>query len=290
MTESNINNLIRLADAHPGLATLVVIMMVLLLVLIGVGLYFLVTKIVKHLKIKKGNLEIDTTEMSSKKESGNANYFKNDTHFLKCVAALIDASVDSGFQRSVKRQDLFNRQMQFAHTRYQILESEIVNEYVSKRGVGAIKIIEMIVKHVFSQCVYNKLEKIFKEDHLTDNTKDKVVETNRYLIDSMISSIISEIKGLSAATSTREDKTISYIDEELVKIIENKTDLVKKATIDIIERGFDIAVEEMQKMHALQKSLTEKVNNILGQYLENTEKLPSIWNDDLPPNEIIGDL
>ena len=82
------------------------------------------------------------------------------------------------------------------------------------------------------------------------------------------------------------------IDEDLIEIICSKENEIKKGIIEAIEIGFDYAQEEMKGIEELQEELNKEINSALSVYLRddyNNLNIPENWNDELPPNSIIGD-
>lgn len=303
MTESNVNTLIALADNHPGILTLIIICGTLLLIGIGFAVFFLGRYFInKYNKIKlpKGvemsseeNKEIksEVVVASVKEANKEAVDIKHDKQFIKALGLVIDASVQSGFNRSVKRQELFNRQLQFAHIRLDAIKSNIINEYIKETSsTSNLPIINVFLDYIFQECAYLKLESIFKADRLIEKSKETVIENNRLLIEGVADKMIHKAYELSQSKVSVDvaQLSVAYFDDTLIKLITSKTTEIKRAITDVIEKAYDIAVEEMDKMEELHSDLTQQINNILQSYLGNDSNLPGSWNDELPPNDIVG--
>lgn len=303
MTEDNVNSLIALADSHPEILSLLIVSLAVTFMTVCVGIYFLAKFLVKRYRKVKlpggGELTADgeeikkqeiPQELTSNKEI-NKIIQNNNKQLIKTLATIINFSVQSGFDRSVKRQELFSRQLQFAHIRLDVIKNSIINEYLKEPNASSyIKIIEVFLDYIFQECAYVKLEGIFKADRLIEKTKDALVESNRFFIENVATNMVHKAIGLQQTKVSMENLSVSYFDDRLANLIDAKSSETKRAITDIIEKAYDIALEEMDKMNELHNDLTEKINNALLSYLGDEQDLPPSWNDTLPPNDIIGDF
>ena len=199
---------------------------------------------------------------------------------------MVNAAVQSGFNRSIKRQELFNKQMNATDSLFEGIISSISNEYYHrKRNNCALRQVSILLQYIFKKEVYTPLEKIFKADKLCEKTKESVIEQHRFMINGITEKILKTTSELTIIGS-------EIIDEDLIEIICSKENEIKKGIIEAIEIGFDYAQEEMKGIEELQEELNKEINSALSVYLRddyNNLNIPENWNDELPPNSIIGD-
>ena len=212
--------------------------------------------------------------------------FEVDNSFLKCISSVVSYSIQSGFEKCTKRQELHNKQMGNVYTRFEGISSQIVNEYNGKKKSDPyiMKQIEIIIEYVFKDVIYKTLEKIFKEDRLCEKSKEAIVEEHRHFVDSVMDNIVKKTNELIIANKDLDG---------LVEILKTKKDDIKKAVIDSLEIAYDLAKEEMKFLQEEENKLNEQINNTLLMYLGekiDKSKFPSNWNDQLPPNNIIGEI
>ena len=274
-------------NAHPAIFTLIILIATSLIILALMGIFFLAKTILKK-GVKTKYFEVPTTAEEIKKEIIQENQqiiSKKETQFIECLGIVVNAAVQSGFDRSVKRQELFNKQMGAVDSLFEGIVSSISNDYYHKKGNNcALRQISILLQHIFKKEVYIPLEKLFKEDRLIEKTKETIIEQNRFFINGVIEKLLK--------TSGETIIGSEIIDEDLIEIIRSKENEIKKGIIETIEIGFELAQEEMKEIEELQNELNSAINSALSVYLRddyNNLKIPENWNDELPPNSIIGD-
>lgn len=285
--------IIQLIDSHPGIFTLLVILLTSIVALLIVGIFFglkSVWKAVKKSKIKTGPVEIDFSVSDKAPSSTNARTLDFDEAFITCISQVINVSVENGFDRSLKRHELFNRQISYANLRYENIISDLKTEYINKTGSHTnIKLIDMLLHFLFNDCAIKSLEKVFKADRLIEKQKDAIVSVNRQVIESVSQQILFRAHELATSRLQSEGLSLSLIDETLIEIISDRTNEITRATTDIIEQAWELATEEMESMKGIQEDLNEKIKDVLFIYLgKEASNTPNNWNDSLPPNEIVG--
>lgn len=274
-------------NTHPAIFTLIILIATSLIILALVGIFFLAKTILKK-GVKSPYFEVPAAKEEIKKEIIQENQqiiSKKETQFIECLGIVINAAVQSGFDRSVKRQELFNKQMGAVDSLFEGIVSSISNDYYHKKGNNcALRQISILLQHIFKKEVYTPLEKLFKEDRLIEKTKETIIEQNRFFINGVIEKLLK--------TSGETIIGSEIIDEDLIEIIRSKENEIKKGIIETIEIGFELAQEEMKEIEELQNELNSAINSALSVYLRddyNNLKIPENWNDELPPNSIIGD-
>lgn len=275
-------------NTHPTIFTLIILIATFLVILALMGIFFLAKTILKK-GVKTKYFEVPTTAEEIKKEIIQENQqiiSKKETQFIECLGIVINAAVQSGFDRSVKRQELFNKQMNAVDSLFEGIISSISNDYYyKKRNNYALRQISILLQYIFKKVIYTPLEKLFKADGLNQKRKEEVIEQNRILINSVIEKLLKTTGELTITGS-------EIIDEDLIEIIRSKENEIKKGIIETIEIGFDLAQEEMKEIEKLQSELNSAINSALSVYLRddyNNLKIPENWNDELPPNSIIGE-
>ena len=237
--------------------------------------------------VKSKHFEIPAEEIKKEIIQENQQIInKKETQFIECLGIVVNAAVQSGFNRSIKRQELFNKQMNATDSLFEGIISSISNEYYHrKRNNCALRQVSILLQYIFKKEVYTPLEKIFKADKLCEKTKESVIEQHRFMINGITEKILKTTSELTIIGS-------EIIDEDLIEIICSKENEIKKGIIEAIEIGFDYAQEEMKGIEELQEELNKEINSALSVYLRddyNNLNIPENWNDELPPNSIIGD-
>ena len=273
-------------NTHPIMFTFIIIIATSLVILTLLGIFFLVKILIKR-GIKSKYFEVPAEEIKKEIIQENKQIIsKKETQFIECLGIVIDAAVQSGFDRSVKRQELFNKQMSAADSLFEGIISSISNDYYNKKRNNCVLIqLSILLQYIFKKEVYIPLEKIFKADRLCEKSKEAIVELHRFLINSTTERLLKTAGELTIIGS-------EIIDEDLIEIIRAKENEIKKGMIETIEIGFDLAQEELKGIEELQKELNNAINSALSVYLKddyNNLKIPDNWSSELPPNSIIGD-
>ena len=273
-------------NTHPAMFAFIIIILASLVILILMGVFFLAKTVIKK-GVKSKHFEIPAEEIKKEIIQENQQIInKKETQFIECLGIVVNAAVQSGFNRSIKRQELFNKQMSATDSIFEGIISSISNEYYHrKRNNCALRQVSILLQYIFKKEVYTPLEKIFKADKLCEKTKESVIEQHRFMINGITEKILKTTSELTIIGS-------EIIDEDLIEIICSKENEIKKGIIEAIEIGFDYAQEEMKGIEELQEELNKEINSALSVYLRddyNNLNIPKNWNDELPPNSIIGD-
>ena len=273
-------------NTHPAMFAFIIIILASLVILVLMGVFFLAKTVIKK-GVKSKHFEIPAEEIKKEIIQENQQIIsKKETQFIECLGIVVNAAVQSGFNRSIKRQELFNKQMNATDSLFEGIISSISNEYYHrKRNNCALRQVSILLQYIFKKEVYTPLEKIFKADKLCEKTKESVIEQHRFMINGVTEKILKTTSELTIIGS-------EIIDEDLIEIICSKENEIKKGIIEAIEIGFDYAQEEMKGIEELQEELNKEINSALSVYLRddyNNLNIPENWNDELPPNSIIGD-
>lgn len=273
-------------NTHPAMFAFIIIILASLVILVLMGVFFLAKTVIKK-GVKSKHFEIPAEEIKKEIIQENQQIInKKETQFIECLGIVVNAAVQSGFNRSIKRQELFNKQMNATDSVFEGIISSISNEYYHrKRNNCALRQVSILLQYIFKKEVYTPLEKIFKADKLCEKTKESVIEQHRFMINGVTEKILKTTSELTIIGS-------EIIDEDLIEIICSKENEIKKGIIEVIEIGFDLAQEEMKGIEELQEELNKEINSALSVYLRddyNNLNIPKNWNDELPPNSIIGD-
>lgn len=273
-------------NTHPAMFAFIIIILASLVILVLMGVFFLAKTVIKK-GVKSKHFEIPAEEIKKEIIQENQQIInKKETQFIECLGIVVNAAVQSGFNRSIKRQELFNKQMNATDSVFEGIISSISNEYYHrKRNNCALRQVSILLQYIFKKEVYTPLEKIFKADKLCEKTKESVIEQHRFMINGITEKILKTTSELTIIGS-------EIIDEDLIEIICSKENEIKKGIIEAIEIGFDYAQEEMKGIEELQEELNKEINSALSVYLRddyNNLNIPENWNDELPPNSIIGD-
>lgn len=273
-------------NTHPAMFAFIIIILASLVILVLMGVFFLAKTVIKK-GVKSKHFEIPAEEIKKEIIQENQQIInKKETQFIECLGIVVNAAVQSGFNRSIKRQELFNKQMNATDSVFEGIISSISNEYYHrKRNNCALRQVSILLQYIFKKEVYTPLEKIFKADKLCEKTKESVIEQHRFMINGVTEKILKTTSELTIIGS-------EIIDEDLIEIICSKENEIKRGIIEVIEIGFDLAQEEMKGIEELQNELNKEINSALSVYLRddyNNLNIPENWNDELPPNSIIGD-
>lgn len=273
-------------NTHPAMFAFIIIILASLVILVLMGVFFLAKTVIKK-GVKSKHFEIPAEEIKKEIIQENQQIInKKETQFIECLGIVVNAAVQSGFNRSIKRQELFNKQMNATDSVFEGIISSISNEYYHrKRNNCALRQVSILLQYIFKKEVYTPLEKIFKADKLCEKTKESVIEQHRFMINGVTEKILKTTSELTIIGS-------EIIDEDLIEIICSKENEIKRGIIEVIEIGFDLAQEEMKGIEELQEELNKEINSALSVYLRddyNNLNIPENWNDELPPNSIIGD-
>jgi len=215
---------------------------------------------------KLNNVEEKMTEMDNKLK-----------RTLTCISTIANDSINSGYERCIKRQHLYDKQTSFSRSEFDRISRSISNEY---RKNNPYSNIEIILDHIFYKAVYKNLYSIYKQNNLNKRSKENLIEEKRAIIDSTVDRIIGEI-GKTFMDESRD---------QLIDIVKSKSEEIKRAMIRSLEMSYDFAKEEIESLIDISKDLDKKIRNSLY-FIDNadTDQLHLDITDELPPNDIIGD-
>lgn len=286
-------NLNLFIDSHPIMSCVIVLIITSLICLFLFGVYKLISNALKK-GGKFGPVDIPADSTINKvidKASGEAEQkiIKDEIKLVNCLAFMISTAVKHGFEKSTKRQELFDKQTYFTKSRYNGIIGSIVIQYIGgEKNSSIMKYVEMVLDYIFKEAVYIPMEKIYKADKLTEKPKEELIEEHRSFIDTIGENVLRK-----AADILYNGAELTEINNNLINALKNKQDEIKKAAIDSLNKAHDYAEEQMEQLIKLQEELNTDLNNHLKTCLgTDIDKLtlPKNWNDDLPPNEIIGEV
>jgi len=270
------------ADEHTTLFTIFCIIIVLIVIGILFGVYRLASSVIKQ-GGQLGPMSVNSANQEEKKIDDTK--ITIDNKLLNCLSTIVDAAVCSGFDRSVKRQELYNKQMEFTKSRFESVINNIVISFCEEtNNYSCSKLLFTIISQVIKEAIYIPLGKVYKADRLIEKSKEAVLDINREVIKSLGNKIINLTNELVGGTRLNQDN-------KLLNLLKKKNEDFEKAATDSLSKAYDFAFEEMQQLNIILTELNEKIKRNLYTYLGETVNelnLPKQWNDDLPPNSIIG--
>ena len=281
-------NLNTFIDSHPVMFCAGVLIS---LALLCIFIFFVGKGIAKVLRKggKFGPVEIPSDEI--KKETTKyveETIIRHDMRFIGCLCNIVQNSVKNGFDKSIKRQELFNKQRDYTESRFRGIISSIAFKYLGQKNNSVMKYVEIVLEYILKENIYIPLERIYKADKLTERSKEDLIEENRVFIDTIGNIVLKKVGEIVYA-----DPSLNDINSDLICSVKEKQEEIKKATIDCLNRAHDLAKEEITQLIRLQEELNENIQNALSTYLGEEIKdlnIPANWNDDMPPNDIIGEV
>jgi len=261
--------LISLIDKHP-IGTAVVFFTI-----IGVILYVFKTR----------NIKIRGVEITSpNKQNEQLDISRTSEMYIRTLSNVISLSVSHGYDKSIKRQELFDTQMREAKSHFEGIKNRILLNDKIKDKQASIKYIETLLEDAFDTTVYATLRSIFKEDKLSQKDKAKIKEENEARIDSLGDNIIRKL--LSYGDVKDENFNI------VIKSLEKEKGTIKDMAYASLEKGCDLAVEAEIELQKSEEEFNSKIKQSLLNIYSNEKNLPSnipdAWDNTMPPNDIIG--
>lgn len=275
-------------DSHPALFTICILIATSLIVISLIGIYKIINKISKK-GGKFGPVSIPADEAKIKTEATKAaeeTIVKHDIRFIGLLSNIIQTSINNGFNKSLKRQELFDKQMQYTETVFSGIISSILVQFINDSN--NLKYIEVVLSYTFREIIYIPLERIYKADKLSEKSKEDLIEEHRSFIDTIEDRILRKIGEIKY-----NDQGLNDVNSNLIKNVKNKKEEIKKGIIDCLNKAHEYAESELNQLTKLHQDLNNDIKEHLVSYFgEEFEKLqiPNNWNDDMPPNEIIGDI
>jgi len=286
--EGNIKVLTDFAGNHPGLF---IFIMLILLAVVGVicfGLYKLIIFFVKKadFEVKAGDKGF---KLKGKDDSAPAQEPFHFEKFYSTLSTIIQYSVDTGYENSKKRQELFDSQMAKIRDNSDVIQTFIIEGYISKGGTN-VDIARVLLYYCFREKVVAPFRQICVADRLAEKTKEEIVNNNRNFIDTAYHNLWIELQNL--LNYSKENSSLSS--DILIECLREQKDYFKKMLISSLEYAYDEAVKCLKEVHNNNDVLDDKIKNVLKIHFDktvNSEDLPETLIDEdliMPPNNVVG--
>lgn len=288
-TTSTLQVITNFAEHNAGLFMFVCILVVLVFALclffIAKAGVFLVKRINK---LKLGDKEIQLGEDGKPIEDQKP---ENYTKFASTISAIIQYSINTGYENSQKRRELFDVQMTHIKENFDIIQTAIIENYISEGGQN-IEIARALLHHVINKVIILRFRSICVADRLAEKTKDGVIELNRNFIESAYTDVWIELKNLVNYTTKTEKNSTVYSDQLLLDSLKQQKDSIKKMIVNSLEYAYDQAVSFLNEVQECNKQLNDKIQNLLNIHFEGTaNELQQSWVSEsvaTPPNSVVG--
>ena len=285
--EGNIKVLTDFAGSHPGLF---IFTMLILLAVVGF-IYKLIIFFVKKadFEVKAGDKGF---KLKGKDDSTTAGPVQEPFHFEKfysTLSTIIQYSVDTGYENSKKRQELFDNQMAKIRDNSDVIQTFIIEGYISKGGTN-VDIARALLYYCFREKVVAPFRQICVADRLAEKTKEEIVNNNRNFIDTAYHNLWIELQNL--LNYSKENSSLSS--DILIECLKEQKDYFKKMLISSLEYAYDEAVKCLKEVHNNNNVLDDKIKNVLKIHFDktvNSEDLPETLIDEdliMPPNNVVG--
>jgi hypothetical protein len=289
--EGNIKVLTDFAGSHPGLFIFTMLILLVVVSLICFGLYKLIIFFVKKadFEVKAGDKRF---KLKGKDDSETTDPAQEPIHFEKfysTLSTIIQYSIDTGYENSKKRQELFDSQMNKIKANSDVIQTFIIEGYISKGGAN-VEIARALLYYCFSEKVIAPFRKICIADRLAEKTKEEIVNNNRNFIDTAYHNLWIELQNL--LNYSNENSSLSS--NILIDCLKEQKDYFKKMLVSSLEYAYDEAVKCLKEVHNNNDVLDDKIKNVLKIHFDktvNSEDLPeSLIDEDLimPPNNVAG--
>lgn len=205
--------------------------------------------------------------------------------FINMLTVIIESSVESGYKRSVKRQELFDVQIKNAKSRLNFVITQILNDYIKAYPKGNFNTVQIVLADIFDRVIINELEAIFRQDKLAEKSKEQILEINRSFINSSASTLLLEIGKFI------NNRTQVNFDNSLYEIIYKYSDEIKAAVTSGLEDAYRDSLLFLNDVVKIKEEFTSTITSILTSYdpgIQKRENFPKSWNDSMPPNSIVG--
>lgn len=289
--EGNIKVLTDFAGSHPGLFIFTMLILLAVVGFICFGLYKLIIFFVKKadFEVKAGDKGF---KLKGKDDSATADPVQEPFHFEKfysTLSTIIQYSVDTGYENSKKRQELFDNQMAKIRDNSDVIQTFIIEGYISKGGVN-VDIARALLYYCFREKVVAPFRQICVADRLAEKTKEEIVNNNRNFIDTAYHNLWIELQNL--LNYSKENSSLSS--DILIECLKEQKDYFKKMLISSLEYAYDEAVKCLKEVHNNNNVLDDKIKNVLKIHFDktvNSEDLPETLIDEdliMPPNNVVG--
>lgn len=289
--EGNIKVLTDFAGNHPGLFIFTMLVLLAVVGLICFGLYKLIIFFVKKadFEVKAGDKGF---KLKGKDDSATVAPIQEPFHFEKfysTLSTIIQYSVDTGYENSKKRQELFDSQMAKIRDNSDVIQTFIIEGYISKGGTN-VDIARALLYYCFREKVVAPFRQICVADRLAEKTKEEIVNNNRNFIDTAYHNLWIELQNL--LNYSKENSSLSS--DILIECLKEQKDYFKKMLISSLEYAYDEAVKCLKEVHNNNDVLDDKIKNVLKIHFDktvNSEDLPETLIDEdliMPPNNVVG--
>lgn len=263
--------------------TIIAIAFTIAIILLAFGLWSLLKHLVTHAKI---GLKFGNKELSINKEKEGRKLDINES-FTSVITNILNYSSETAYEASVLRQNLFDDQVRNARSKFEMIRTLIVGDYASKVEDCNIDLIDIILNNVIDISIIIKLEKIFQVDKLTEKSKEAILSLYKPFIEQAASNIHLEIQKLIKPTNT-------LFSDDILKCIDAQKDLIRKSLIEILEYAYDESKNYFIRLKDLNEKYSVLINNTLKSYFSDNEQIvesfPSVWNETVPPNNVVGEV
>lgn len=262
--------------------TIIAIIITISAVLLAFGLWSLLKHLVTNAKIglKFGNKELSINKNNSKKEG-------IDRSFTSIITNILNYSSETAYESSILRQNLFDDQVRNAKSKFEMVRTLIIGDYSSKVKDCDIDLIDIILNNIIDIVIILKLEKIFQIDKLNEKSKEAILSLYKPFIDQAASNIHLELQKLIKPANT-------LFNNEILVCVDNQKDLIRKSLIEILDYAYDESKSYYTKLKELNEKYSILINNTLKSYFSDNEQIiesfPNIWNETIPPNNVVGEI
>lgn len=273
---------------NTGISVLIIIcIMIIFITLIGSILFLLLKgKFKAKIAGQEIGVNIDGTDKNQDKKSTTIELNSNNISFINVLSVIIESAVESGYRRSVKRQELFDSQIKNTRSRLNLVITKILNEYIKVLPKGNFNTVQIVLNYLFDIKVINELERIYQQDKLSEKSKEQILEINKPFINGITDTLLFEVQKF--VNSNKSD-----FDDKLYTIVEKYSDEIRNAVIGSLEDAYRDALCFLNELNYIKDDFTKHITNVLTSYDPNIKKhenLPKSWDDTMPPNSIVGSV
>ena len=291
MDSNNIKVITDFAGSHPGLFIFTMLILLVAVGLICFGVYKLIIFFVKKadFEVKAGDKGF---KLKGRGDEGPHPTESETIHFEKfysTLSTIIQYSVDTGYENSKKRQELFDNQMNKIKDNSDVIQTFIIEGYISKGGTN-VEIARALLYYCFREKVIAPFRQICIADRLAEKTKEEIVNNNRNFIDTAYHNLWIELQNLINYSSENSGFTSNI----LVDCLKEQKDYFKKMLVNSLEYAYDEAVKCLKEVHNNNDVLDDKIKNVLKIHFDKTsesEGFPETLIDEdliMPPNNVVG--
>lgn len=268
-----------------GIAILLIVCIMIIFITLIVAILFLILKGKFKAKIAGQEFAVNDDDSEPDKKPLINSENKSNSSFIDVLSVIISDSVDVGYRKSTKRQELFDTQIKHTYSHINGIISKLISEYIKLYPKGDVNMIQLILNHLFDIFIINHLRSIFQEDKLAEKSKEQILEMNRSIIQNPPSQIIVEL------TKFIKSNTTTNIDTEFCLCIEKYSEDIKDAIKNSLISGYEDALLFLQEVEKIQIEFSKHITNMLASYdpsIKQHKNLPQSWELSFPPNSIVG--